>query len=61
MSKSENIQTIVEELKKKRDRILRRLYRRVYRLKKAFPAINTKEISEVLNKKIELRKKEIKK
>ena len=60
-SKSENVQTIVEELKKKRDRILRRLYRRVYRLKKAFPAINTKEISEVLNKKIELRKKEIKK
>lgn len=61
LSKSENVQTIVEELKKKRDRILRRLYRRVYRLKKAFPAINTKEISEVLNKKIELRKKEIKK
>ncbi len=61
LSKSENVQTIVEELKKKRDRILRRLYRRVYRLKKAFPVINTKEISEVLNKKIELRKKEIKK
>ena len=61
LSKSENVQTIVEELKKKRDRILRRLYRRVYRLKKAFPAINTKEISEVLNKKIELRKKERKK
>ena len=52
---------MVEELKKKRDRILRRLYRRVYRLKKAFPAINTKEIAEVLNKKIELRKKELKK
>ena len=61
LSKADNVQLIVEELKKKRDRILRRLYRRVYRLKKAFPAINTKEIAEVLNKKIELRKKEIKK
>ena len=32
------------------------LYKNVYRLKKAFPAINTKEITEVLSKKIELRK-----
>lgn len=61
LPKSDNVQIMVEELKKKRDRILRRLYRRVYRLKKAFPAINTKEIAEVLNKKIELRKKELKK
>ena len=57
LSKSENVQAIVDELRKKRDRILRRLYRRVYRLKKAFPAINTKEIVEVLNKKIDIRKK----
>jgi len=28
----------------------------VYRLKKAFPAINTKEITQVLNKKIDIRK-----
>ena len=49
----ENIQIIVENLKKKRNRILRRLYRNVYRLKKAFPAINTKEITEVLNKKLD--------
>ena len=36
--------------------IIRRLYRHVYRLKKAFPAINTKEITEILNKKIEFKK-----
>lgn len=57
VAKTENIQVIVEELKVKRDRTLRRLYRRVYRLKKAFPAINTKEIAEVLSKKIDIRKK----
>lgn len=49
----ENLQVIVEDLKKKRNRILRRLYRKVYRLKKAFPAINTKEITEVLNQKLD--------
>ena len=32
-------------------------YSYVYRLKRAFPAINTKEITEVLNKKIDIRKK----
>ena len=32
------------------------LYKNVYRLKKAFPAINNKEIAEVLNKKIEIGK-----
>lgn len=53
----ENIQKLIEELKKKRNKTILRLYKNVYRLKKAFPAINTKEISEVLNKKIELRKK----
>ena len=50
----ENIQKLVEELKKKRNRTILRLYKNVYRLKKAFPDINTKEITEVLNKKIEL-------
>lgn len=49
----ENLQAIVEDLKKKRNRIIRRLYRNVYRLKKAFPAINTKEITEVLNQKLD--------
>lgn len=56
----ENIQQMVENLKKKRNKTILRLYKNVYRLKKAFPAINTKEITEVLNKKIELREKRIK-
>lgn len=53
----ENIQKIIEKLKKKRNRTIKHLYKNVYRLKKAFPAINTKEITEVLNKKIELKTK----
>lgn len=57
----ENIQLVVEELKTKRNVIIKRLYRHVYRLKKAFPAINTKEITEILNKKIELKKSNSKK
>ena len=54
---TENIPIIVEKLKRKRNRIILRLYKNVYRLKKAFPAINTNEIAEILNKKIEIRKK----
>lgn len=56
----ENIQQVVDTLKKKRNRTILRLYKNVYRLKKAFPAINTNEITEILNQKIELRKKRIK-
>lgn len=54
----ENVQHLIEQLKYKRNKTILRLYKNVYRLKKAFPAINTKEITEVLNKKLEL--KEIK-
>ena len=54
----ENVQHLIEQLKYKRNKAILRLYKNVYRLKKAFPAINTKEITEVLNKKVEL--KEIK-
>lgn len=57
---AENVQQLVENLKKKRNRIILRLYKNVYRLKKAFPAINTNEITEILNQKIELRKKRLK-
>lgn len=57
---TENIQQMVEKLKKKRNRIMLHLYRNVHRLKKAFPAINTDEITEVLNQKMEWRKKRIK-
>lgn len=60
--KEENVQYLIEQLKYKRNKTILRLYKNVYRLKKAFPAINTKEITEVLNKKIELKeiKEEIK-
>ncbi len=58
---AENIQQVVENLKKKRNRIIVHLYKNVHRLKKAFPAINTKEITQILNQKMELRKKRIKK
>ncbi len=51
-----NIKILIEKLKKKRNRTILRLYRHVYRLKKAFPAINTKEITEILNKKVEIKK-----
>ena len=53
----DNIQQLVEKLKREQNRRMQKLYKNVYRLKKAFPAINTKEIAEVLNKKIEIRKK----
>ncbi len=60
--KEENVQYIIEQLKYKRNKTILRLYKNVYRLKKAFPAINTKEITEVLSKKVELKeiKEEIK-
>lgn len=57
---TENIQQMVEKLKKRRNRTILHLYKNVYRLKKAFPAINTNEITQVLNQKIELRKKRVK-
>ena len=53
----EKMQKLVDQLKKKRNKTILKLYKNVYRLKKAFPAINTKEITEVLSKKIELRKR----
>ena len=52
----ENIQKLIEQLNKKKERITTLLYKNVYRLKKAFPAIDTKEIREILNKKIEFSK-----
>lgn len=54
---NDNIQMLVDKLKNKRDKTLRNLYKRAYRLKKAFPAIDTKEFTEILNRKIELKKR----
>ena len=53
---TENVQKFIDTLKRKRNKTILRLYKNVYRLKKAFPAINNKEITEVLNKKIEIGK-----
>lgn len=52
-----DLQEVVQNLEKKRRHIAYNLYKRVTRLKKAFPAIDSKEITEILNKKIEFKKK----
>lgn len=58
----ENLQKLVDKLKKQRNKTIISLYKNVYRLKRAFPAIDTKEFREILNKKIEINKlKEFKK
>lgn len=54
----ENMQEKIDTLKKQKNRLFRNLYRRVYRLKRAFPDIQSNEITEILNRKIELIKKE---
>ena len=54
---TDNIQAIIDKLSKQKNRTILKLYKNVYRLKKAFPAINTKEITEVLSKKIDIIKK----
>ena len=61
ISANDNLQHLINNLKTRRDRTMRHLYRRAYRLKKAFPAINTKEFTEILNKKIEFKHKKQKK
>lgn len=57
---AENIQEMIETLKRKRNKTILRLYKTVHRLKKAFPTINTNEITQILNQKLELRKEKIK-
>ena len=61
ISANDNIQNLINNLKARRDRTMRHLYRRAYRLKKAFPAIDTKEFTKILNKKIEFKHKKEKK
>lgn len=53
----ESLQRTIDELNKKKDKIFKNLYMRVHRLKEAFPAIETREITEILNRKIEIIKK----
>lgn len=50
----ESMQDRIDILKEKKNRLFRRLYRRVYRLKKAFPDIQSNEITEILSSKIEV-------
>ena len=47
----------IHRLDIKKTRILRKLYKNVYRLKKAFPTIESKEITEILNRRFEIVKK----
>ncbi len=47
----------LQKLDIKKTRILRKLYKNVYRLKRAFPTIDSKEITEILNRRIEIIKK----
>ena len=54
----ENLQIKLDSLKNQKDRIFSRLYKRIIRLKKAFPNIETDEITQVLNKKIAIIKEE---
>lgn len=54
---SENLQLLIDKINKRKNRELRRLYKRVYRLKKAFPTIDSKEIRDILNKKLEFKSK----
>lgn len=54
----EGMQNKINTLKKRKNRIFRKLYKRVYRLKKAFPDIQSSEITEILSRKIEFIKKE---
>ena len=61
ISANDNIQNLIDNLKTRRDRTMKNLYKRAYRLKKAFPAIDTKEFTEILNKKIEMKHKKTKK
>ena len=57
ISANDNIQNLINNMKIRRDRTIKHLYKRAYRLKKAFPAIDTKEFTEILNKKIEFKHK----
>lgn len=54
----ENIHEKIADLKNRKNRMFKNLYKTVYRLKKAFPKLQDKEITEILNRKLEIIKKE---
>lgn len=49
-AKEDNIEVDVQKLENRRNKIMNGLYRYAARLKNAFPAINIKEITEILNR-----------
>ena len=51
----ESIQSIIDELNKKREKFIKRLYKRIYRLKRAFPTMKSEKITELLNSKLEIK------
>lgn len=53
----ETLQNIIDDLKLKQNRLRRKLYRHTYRLKKAFPTMQSETITEILNEKFERIKK----
>lgn len=57
LNTTENLQLLIDKLNLKKDKKELRLYKRIYRLKKAFPAIDSNEIRQILSKKIEFHKK----
>lgn len=52
----ENAKSMIDKLNKKKNRLNRQLYRNVYRLKKAFPTMQSDKISRILELKIELKR-----
>ena len=49
----ESVQAIIDELNKKREKFVKKLYKRIYRLKRAFPTMKSEKITEILNQKFE--------
>ena len=50
---TQQMRKFVQKLNRKKRNTILHVYKNVYRLKKAFPAIDTKEITEVLNREIQ--------
>ena len=57
-NKEEHLQSLIDELRKQKDRMQRRIYRNVIRLRKAFPSMKSEKITEFLNNKVETKKKQ---
>lgn len=58
MQDDQNIESDVQKLENRRNKIMNKLYRYANRLKNAFPAMNIKEITEILNKRKQAKEKD---